>query len=64
MATPTSESLYEVFFLLQNHRQNGKVQHSLVETLVIIVCGLLVCANTLVEIEFWPSKSRNGYSST
>ena len=47
MATPTSETLYEFFFLLQNLRQSGKVQHGLAETLVIIVCGLLVGADTL-----------------
>ena len=52
MATPTSESLCEVFFSLQNPRQSGKAQHSLAETAVIIVCNLMVGANTLVEIEF------------
>ena len=53
MATPTSESLYEVFFSLQDPRQSSKVQHGLAETLVIIVCGLLVGVDTLTEIEFW-----------
>ena len=40
-------------FLLQDPRQSSKVQHGLAETLVIIVCGPLVGADTLVEIEFW-----------
>ena len=53
MATPISECLYEVFFSLQDPRQSGKVRHGLAETLVIIVCGLLVGVDTLAEIEFW-----------
>ncbi len=59
MATPTSESLYEVFFSLQDPRQSGKVQHGLAETLVIIVCGLLVGADNLVEIEFWAKQKQD-----
>ena len=59
MATPTSESLYEVFFSLQDPRQRGKVQHGLAETLVIIVCGLLVGADNLVEIEFWAKQKQD-----
>ena len=59
MATPTSESLYEVFFSLQDPRQSGKVQHGLAETLVIIVCGLLIGAETLVEIEFWAKQKQD-----
>ena len=53
MATPTSESLYEAFISLQEPHQSCKVQHGLAETLVMIGCGLLVGADTLVEIEFW-----------
>ena len=53
MAIPTSESLYAVFILLQDPRQSGKVQRGLAETLVMIVCGLLVGADNLVEFEFW-----------
>ena len=59
MATPTSESLYEVFFSLQDPRQGGKVQHGLAETLVIIVRGLLVGADTPVEIEFWAKQKQD-----
>ena len=59
MATPTSESLYEVFISLQDPRQSGKIQHGLAETLVIIVCGLLVGADTLVEIEFWAKQKQD-----
>jgi hypothetical protein len=40
MATPTSKSLYEVFFRFRIPA-SGKVQHGLTKTLVIIVCGLL-----------------------
>ena len=59
MATPTSESLYEVSFSLQDPHQSGKVQHGLAETLVMIVCGLLVGADTLVEIEFWAKQKQD-----
>ena len=38
---------------------SGKVQHGLAETLVIIVCGLLVGAETLVEIEFWAKQKQD-----
>ena len=59
MATPTSESLYEVSFSLQDPHQSGKVQHGLAETLVMIVFGLLVGADTLVEIEFWAKQKQD-----
>ena len=59
MATTTSESLYEVFFSLQDPCQSGKVQHGLAKTLVIAVCGLLVGADTLVEIEFWAKQNQD-----
>ena len=59
MATPTSESLYEAFISLQEPHQSCKVQHGLAETLVIIVCGLLVGAHTLVEIEFWAKQKQD-----
>ena len=59
MATPISECLSGVFFSLQDPRQSGKVQHGLAETLVIIVCGLLVGADTLVEIEFWAKQKQD-----
>ena len=59
MATPTFGSLYEVFFSLQDPRQSGKAQHGLAEALVIIVCDLLVGADTLVEIEFWAKQKQD-----
>ena len=59
MAEPSSEGLYEVFFSLHDPRQSGKVQHGLAETLVIIVCGLLVGADTLVEIELWAKEKQD-----
>ena len=59
MATLTSKSLYGVFFSLQDPRQSGKVRHGLAETLVITVCGLLVGADTLVEIEFWAKQKQD-----
>ena len=59
MAPPTSESLYEIFISLQEPHQSGKVQHGLAETLVMIVCGLLVDADTLVEIEFWAQQKQD-----
>ncbi len=59
MATPTSESLYEAFISLQEPHQSGKVQHGLAETLVMIVCGLLVGADTLVEIKFWAKQKQD-----
>ena len=59
MAIPTSESLYAVFISLQDPRQSGKVQRGLAETLVMIVCGLLVGADNLVEIEFWAKQKQD-----
>ena len=59
MAIPTSESLYAVFISLQDPRQSGKVQRGLAETLVMIVCGLLVGADNLVEFEFWAKQKQD-----
>ena len=64
MAEPSSEGLYEVFFSLHDPRQSGKVQHGLAETLVIIVCGLLLEPTLWLKLSFGPRKSRTGCSST
>ena len=46
-------SLADVFVGIQGLRQAKKVEHGLVELLVIAVCGVLAGADDFVEIEEW-----------
>ncbi|WP_232487304.1 ISAs1 family transposase [Azotobacter chroococcum] len=43
----------DVFVSLNDPRQQGKIRHDPVETLVVAVCGVLAGADTFIEIELW-----------
>ena len=45
--------LADVFVSITDPRQPGKVEHDLVELLVVVVNAVLVGADTFVEIELW-----------
>jgi len=45
--------LADVFVTINDPRQSGKVEHDLVELLVVAVNAVLVGADTFVEIELW-----------
>ena len=45
--------LADVFVLISDPRQAAKIEHDLVELLVIAVNAVLVGADTFVEIELW-----------
>ena len=53
METEGKLSLAEVFVSITDPRQAKKVQHDLVELLVVAVNAVLVGADTFVEIELW-----------
>ncbi len=53
METGTSLRLADVFVSITDPRQAGKVEHDLVELLVVAVNAVLVGADTFVEIELW-----------
>jgi predicted transposase YbfD/YdcC len=53
METGKQRRLADVFVTITDPRQAGKVEHDLVELLVVAVNGVLVGADTFVEIELW-----------
>ena len=53
METGSKLRLADVFVAITDPRQAGKVEHDLVEMLVIAVNAVLVGADTFVEIELW-----------
>ncbi len=53
METGSKLRLADVFVSISDPRQAGKVEHDLVELLVVAVNGVLVGADTFVEIELW-----------
>ena len=53
METENKLRLGDVFVGIPDPRQSTKVQHDLVELLVVAVCSVLVGADTFVEIEHW-----------
>ena len=53
METEDRLRLAEVFVSITDPRQPGKVEHDLVELLVVAVSAVLVGADTFVEIELW-----------
>ena len=53
METGSKLRLADVFVSIADPRQAGKVEHDLVELLVVAVNGVLVGADTFVEIELW-----------
>lgn len=56
METESKVRLAEVFVSLRDPRQAKKVEHDLVEMLVVAVCAVLVGADDLVEIEEWANE--------
>jgi len=53
METADRVRLADVFVSIDDPRQASKVKHDLVEVLVVAVNGVLVGADTFVEIELW-----------
>jgi len=53
METDGKLRLADVFVSISDPRQSGKVEHDLVELLVVAVNAVLVGADTFVEIELW-----------
>jgi len=53
MGTEGRLRLADVFVSIQDPRQSAKVEHDLVELLVVAVNAVLVGADTFVEIELW-----------
>ena len=53
METEGKLRLADVFVSISYPRQSGKVEHDLVELLVVAVNAVLVEADTFVEIELW-----------
>jgi predicted transposase YbfD/YdcC len=53
METGKQRRLADVFVTITDPRQAGKVEHDLVELLVVAVNAVLVGADTFVEIELW-----------
>jgi predicted transposase YbfD/YdcC len=53
METGSRLRLADVFVSISDPRQASKVEHDLVELLVVAVNGVLVGADTFVEIELW-----------
>lgn len=56
METEGTIRLAEVFVGLRDPRQAKKVEHDLVEMLVVAVCAVLVGADDFVEIEEWANE--------
>lgn len=56
MKTGTALRLSDVFVSITDPRQASKVEHDLVELLVVAVNAVLVGADTFVEIELWANE--------
>ena len=56
METEGRLRLADVFVSISDPRQPGKVEHDLVELLVVAVSAVLVGADTFVEIELWANE--------
>ena len=54
----------DVFVGIRDPRQVRKVDHDLVELLVIAVCGVLAGADDFVEIEEWAKEQHNRGQTT
>jgi len=59
METESKLRLADVFVSITDPRQAGKVEHDLVELLVVAVNAVLVGADTFVEIELWAKEKRD-----
>lgn len=53
METGSELRLTDVFVSITEPRQAGKVEHDLIELLVVVANAVLVDADTFVEIELW-----------
>ena len=56
METESKPRLADVFVGIRDPRQAKKVNHDLVELLVVAVCGVLAGADDFVEIEAWATE--------
>ena len=56
METESRPRLADVFVGIRDPRQAKKVNHDLVELLVVAVCGVLAGADDFVEIEAWATE--------
>ena len=56
METESKARLADVFVGIRDPRQAKKVNHDLVELLVVAVCGVLAGADDFVEIEAWATE--------
>lgn len=61
MKTESRLSVADVFVGIRDPRQAKKVEHDLVELLVIAVCGVLAGADDFVEIEEWAKEKRDWF---
>ena len=59
METESRLRLADVFVSISDPRQAGKVEHDLVELLVVAVSAVLVGADTFVEIELWAKEKQD-----
>jgi len=55
METESQLRMADVFVGIREPRQARKVEHNLVELLVVAVCGVLAGADDFVQIEEWAS---------
>ena len=53
METRSKLKIADVFVGIRDPRQAKKVEHDLVELLVVAICGVLAGADDFVEIEEW-----------
>ena len=61
METEGQLRVMDVFVGIRDPRQAKKVEHDLVELLVIAVCGVLAGADDFVEIEEWAKEKRDWF---
>lgn len=62
MKTEGRLSVLDVFVGIRDPRQAKKIEHDLVELLVIAVCGVLAGADDFVEIEEWANEKRDWFA--
>ena len=61
METEGRLRMADVFVGIRDPRQAKKVEHDLVELLVIAVCGVLAGADDFVEIEEWAKEKHDWF---
>ena len=61
METEGRLRMVDVFVGIRDPRQAKKVEHNLVELLVIAVCGVLAGADDFVEIEEWAKEKQDWF---